>query len=109
GNTAGVSPPTGARSDGRSGGELIKFDGVVWDQFFGDYNTYDQVQISAAAKGAEAQSPGVTLSFVVKSGSNKFAGMYLVAIQDGAFQGNNVTPELRAQGFDPGNNKFTRY
>jgi hypothetical protein len=24
-------------------------------------------------------------------------------------QGNNVTPELRAQGFDPGNNKFTRY
>jgi hypothetical protein len=109
GNTVGGSTTTGARSYGRSGGELIKFDGVVWDQFFGDYNTYDQVQISAAAKGAEAQSPGVTLSFVVKSGSNKFAGMYLLAIQDGAFQGNNVTPELRAQGFDPGNNKFTRY
>ena len=109
GNTVGGSTTTGARSYGRSGGELIKFDGVVWDQFFGDYNTYDQVQISAAAKGAEAQSPGVTLSFVVKSGSNKYSGMYLLAHQDGAFQGNNVTPELRAQGFDPGNNKFTRY
>ena len=109
GNTVGGSTTTGARSYGRTGGELIKFDGVVWDQFFGDYNTYDQVQVSAAAKGAESQSPGVTLSFVIKSGSNKFSGNYLLAWQDGAFQGNNVTPELRAQGFDPGNNKFTRY
>jgi hypothetical protein len=109
GNTVGGSTTTGARSYGRSGGELIKFDGVVWDQFFGDYNTYDQVQISAAAKGAEAQSPGVTLSFLIKSGSNKYSGNYLLAHQDGAFQGNNVTASLRQQGFDPGNNKFTRY
>jgi hypothetical protein len=109
GNTVGGSTTTGARSYGRSGQELIKFDGVVWDQFFGDYNTYEQVQVSAAAKGAEAQSPGVTLSFVIKSGSNRFSGMYLFAHQDCAFQDNNVTPELRAQGYDPGNNKFTRY
>jgi Carboxypeptidase regulatory-like domain len=109
GNTVGGSTTTGARNYGRSGEELIKFDGVVWDQFFGDYNTYENVQISAAAKGAEAQSPGVTLSFVIKSGGNKLSGMYLAAWQDGAFQGSNVTPQLRAQGFDPGNNKFTRY
>lgn len=109
GNTVGGSTTTGARSYGRTGGELIKFDGVVWDQFFGDYNTYDQVQVSGAAKGAESQSPGASLSFVVKSGSNKFSGAYLLAWQDGAFQGNNVTDSLRQQGFDPGNNKFTRY
>ena len=109
GNTVGGSTTTGARNYGRSGQELIKFDGVVWDQFFGDYNTYEEVQISAAAKGAEAQSPGVTLSFVIKSGSNQLHGMYLGAWQDGAFQGNNVTQELRTRGFDPGNNKFTRY
>lgn len=109
GNTVGGSTTTGARSYGRSGGELIKFDGVVWDQFFGDYNTYDQIQVSAAAKGAEAQSPGVTLSFLVKSGSNKFSGNYLFAHQSGKYQGSNVTASLRAQGFDPGNNKFTRY
>ena len=109
GNTVGGSTTTGARCYGRSGQELIKFDGVVWDQFFGDYNTYEQVQISAAAKGAEAQSPGVTLSFVIKSGGNNFSGMYLAAWQDGAFQGDNVTQELRDQGYNPGNNKFTRY
>ncbi|HYU80320.1 MAG TPA: carboxypeptidase regulatory-like domain-containing protein [Vicinamibacterales bacterium] len=109
GNTVGGSTTTGARNYGRSGQELIKFDGVVWDQFFGDYNTYDQVQISNAAKGAEAQSPGATLSFVIKSGSNNLSGAYLLSWQDGAFQGNNVTADLRARGFDPGNNKFTRY
>lgn len=109
GNTVGGSTTTGARSYGRSGQELIQFDGVVWDQFFGDYNTYEQVQISGAAKGAEAQSPGVTLNFIVKSGSNQYHGNYLGAWQDGAFQGTNVTQELRDQGFNPGNNKFTRY
>jgi hypothetical protein len=109
GNTVGGSTTTGARNYGRNGEELIKFDGVVWDQFFGDYNTYEQIQVSAAAKGAEAQSPGVTLSFVIKSGGDQFSGMYLFAHQDGAFQDNNVTPELRAAGFSPGNNKFTRY
>src|SRR5688500_14950384 len=109
GNTVGGSTTTGARSYGRNGQELIKFDGVVWDQFFGDYNTYEQVQVTAAAKGAEAQSPGVTLSFVIKSGGDQFTGMYLAAWQDGAFQDNNVTQELRDRGFFPGNNKFTRY
>src|SRR5262245_30430504 len=109
GNTVGGSTTTGARNYGRAGQELIKFDGVVWDQYFGDYNTYEQVQISAAAKGAESQSPGLTLSYVIKSGGNRFSGMYLLAWQDGAFQDDNVTPELRAKGFDPGNNKFTRY
>ncbi len=109
GNTVGGSTTTGARSYGRSGGELIKFEGVVWDQFFGDYNTYDQIQVAAAAKGADQQSPGLTLSFVIKSGSNRFSGMYLGAWQDGAFQSDNVTQELRDQGFDPGENKFTRY
>jgi hypothetical protein len=109
GNTVGGSTTTGARSYGRAGDELIKFEGVVWDQFFGDYNTYDQIQVSAAAKGAEAQSPGLTLSFVIKSGGNDFSGNYLMAWQDGAFQGNNVTQELLDRGFDPGNNKFTRY
>jgi Carboxypeptidase regulatory-like domain/TonB dependent receptor-like, beta-barrel len=109
GNTVGGSTTTGARNYGRTGQELIKFDGVVWDQFFGDYNTYEQVQVASAAKGAEAQSPGATLSFVIKSGGNKFSGMYLFAHQDGAFQGDNVTPELISQGYVPSSNKFTRY
>ncbi len=51
GNTVGGSTTTGARSYGRNGGELIQFDGVVWDQFFGDYNTYEQVFLTADQVG----------------------------------------------------------
>jgi hypothetical protein len=108
GNTVGGSTTTGARSYGRTGQELIKFDGVVWDQFFGDYNTYEQIQVSAAAKGAEAQSPGLTLSYVIKSGGNRFSGMYLAAWQDGAFQSDNVTQELRDQGYNPALQRLQR-
>ena len=83
---------------------------MVWDQFFGDYNTYEQVQVSAAAKGAEAQSPGVTLSFVIKSGGNKFSGMYLRRLAGRRVPGQQRHARSCATaGFDPGNNKFTRY
>ena len=110
GNTVGGSTTTGARSYGRTGGELIKFDGVVWDQFFGDYNTYDQVQVSAAAKGAEVAEPRRDAELPDQVRQQQVQRQSTCSrIQSGAFQGNNVTPELRAQGFDPGNNKFTRY
>jgi hypothetical protein len=46
---------------------------------------------------------------VIKSGGNQFHGAYLAAWQDGAFQSDNVTDELRNRGFNPGDNKFTRY
>jgi Carboxypeptidase regulatory-like domain len=109
GNTLGGSTTTGSRDYGRSGGESISFDGVVWDQFFGDFGTYDEVQISAAAKGAEAQNPGASISFVIKSGGNDFHGSLYGAWQDGKFQSNNVNQKLIDSGFIVGNNKFTHY
>ena len=52
GNTVGGSTTTGANNYGRSGDELARFEGAVWDQHFGDYDSYEQVQASTAAKGA---------------------------------------------------------
>jgi hypothetical protein len=109
GNTVGGSTTTGANSYGRTGDELAKYDGTVWDQHFGDYDSYEQVQASTAAKGAEAQTPGLALNFLVKSGSNTFHGTYLGAYESGAFQGSNITPELLKRGYVPGNNQFSRY
>ena len=109
GNTVGGSTTTGANSYGRTGDELARYDGAVWDQHFGDYDTYEQVQASTAAKGAEAQSPGLTLNFLVKSGSNTFHGTYLGAYESGAFQGSNVSQALLDRGYLKGNNQFTRY
>jgi hypothetical protein len=108
GNTLGGSTTISGRVYGRSGGELLSFEGVVWDQFFGDYLTYQEVNVSAAAKGAEAQSAGATVSFVIKSGGNEFHGSSLAQLQKGAFQSNNVNQKLIDQGYVPSKNKFTK-
>lgn len=109
GNTVGGSTTTGANNYGRGGDELASYEGAVWDQHFGDYDSYEQVQASTAAKGAEAQTPGVSLNFLVKSGSNQFHGTYLAAYQSDKFQGSNVTQALLDRGYSAGSNKFTRY
>jgi hypothetical protein len=108
GNTLGGSTTTGARVYGRSGNESIVFEGVVWDQFFGDYLTYQEVNVSTAGKGADVQNAGAAISFVIKSGGNQFHGSALGNLQKGAFQSDNVSDELKAMGYVPGKNKFTK-
>ena len=102
-----AAPP--ARTYGRTGGNAVMYDGVLWDQTFGDFGSYDEIQITSAAKGAEASSPGASYSFVIKSGGNQFHGSGLTAWQDDAFQSNNITQEIIDRGMPPTSNKYTRY
>jgi len=110
GNQMGGSSGLGGRVYGRSGGDVRTYDGIAFCMGFEDYGSYDEIQISAAAKGAEAQNPGVTANFVIKSGGNDFHGTAYAAWEDDSFQGNNVTQKLLDQGFPRNSsNKFTRY
>src|SRR5258708_5957360 len=109
GNTVGGSTTTGANSYGRTGDELARYEGAVWDQHFGDYDSYQSVQAATAAKGADAQTPGLSLNFLVKSGSNAFHGTYLAAYETSAFQGTNVDQALLNRGYSAGANQVTRY
>ena len=102
-----AAPP--ARAYGKVGNNVVMYDGVVFDQFFGDFGSYDQIQITSAAKGAEASNSGATFNFIVKSGSNAFRGSGQFAWQDNSFQSNNVTQELLDRGLPPTSNKYTRY
>jgi hypothetical protein len=102
------SGPT-ARTFGRAGGNVVSYDGMIWDQTYGDFGTYEEAQITTAAKGADAMNPGVTMNLVVKSGGNTFRGLGSANYQSGRFQANNITPELRARGYAPGDNRFTAY
>ncbi len=81
---------------------------MIWDQTYGDFGTYEEAQITTAAKGADAMNPGVTMNLVVKSGSNTFKGLGSANYQSGDFQSDNVTHELLAKGYAPGVNKFTK-
>ncbi len=109
GNTVGGSTTTGANSYGRSGDELMRYEGAVWDQHFGDYDSYQSVQAATAAKGADGQTPGLSLNFLVKSGSNAYHGTFLAAYEPGAFQTTNVDQALLDRGYSAGTNQFTRY
>jgi len=103
------SSQLGGRVYGRTGGEVRTFDGIAFDMGFEDYGSYEEIQISAAAKGAEAQNPGVSANFVIKSGGNEFHGNAYASWEDSSFQSNNVSQKLLDRGFAQTSNNFTRY
>ena len=107
GSSFGTGSGPAARTFGRAGGGVVSYDGMIWDQTYGDFGTYEEAQITTAAKGADAMNPGVTMNLVVKSGSNTFKGLGSANYQSGELQSNNITPELLAKGYAPGVNKFT--
>jgi hypothetical protein len=109
GNQMGGTSTLGGRVYGRSGGEVRTYDGVAFCMGFDDYGSYEEVQLSAAAKGAEAQNPGIVANYVIKSGGNDFHGTALASWEDRSFQSNNVDQALLNRGFSPSPNNLTRY
>jgi hypothetical protein len=109
GTTLGGATGTSARTYGRSGGEIVSIDGNQWGTIFGDWQTFEEVKVSTAAKGAEAQNPGANINMVLKSGGNSYHGSVLGSWQDGKWQSNNINQKLLDRGFAPGNTKFTKY
>src|SRR5579884_2379556 len=109
GNQMGGTATMQGRLYGRSGGEVRVYDGMVWCMGFDDYVSYEEVQLSAAAKGAEAMSPGILANYVIKSGGNDFHGFALASWEDGSLESNNVDQTLLSKGFSPSPNNFTRY
>jgi hypothetical protein len=108
GSSFGTGSGPAARTFGRTGGGVVSYDGMIWDQTYGDFGTYEEAQITTAAKGADAMNPGVTMNLVVKSGSNTWKGTGSANYQSGRFQATNVNDALLARGYAPGTNKFTK-
>jgi hypothetical protein len=107
GSSFGTGSGPGARTFGRSGGNVVMYDGMVWDQTYGDYGSFEEAQITTASKGADAMNPGLSMNLVIKTGSNSFRGSGMAQYQNGDMQGSNVTSELLAKGYAPGSNEFT--
>ena len=110
GNTLAGATTVSGRTYGRTGNELMQFDGAVAnDTLFGDFGTYEEIQYSTAAKGAESPNTGVSVSFTIKSGGNEFHGSAYGSYQPGRFQSHNVDQALLDRGYLPGSNKYTHY
>ena len=58
GSSFGTGSGPAARTFGRAGGGVVSYDGMIWDQTYGDYGTYEEAQITTAAKGADSMNPG---------------------------------------------------
>lgn len=90
---------------------LIKWEGIeitAGDHSYtaGSYmSSYEigEVTFQTVGQNADVNRAGFTMDTVVKSGSNAFHGSVLGDYENPAFQGNNITPTLKAQGFSTTN------
>jgi hypothetical protein len=105
----GTSSTIAARSGGRSGGNVVTIDGLVWCQTYSDYGSFEEMNVSTNAKGADQMNSGITLGMVVKSGGNQFHGNLSAQYQNGSMQSNNISQDLLDRGLTPGSNKYTHY
>jgi hypothetical protein len=99
---------TAPRVYGVAGRQQFNLDGVDITQGTGhvgtypDYTSWEEVQVSTSANGAEARTPGMLTNTVIKSGGNNFHGSLFADFQDDSFESDNSSPELVARGLRRG-------
>ena len=109
GSSFGTGSGPSGEAFGKGDDDQVVIDGMVWDQHYEDFGSFDEVQVTTAAKSAEQSNAGLSLSFVIKGGSNQFHGEASADWTDSSFVSKNVDQDLIDRGFSPGSNKFTRY
>ena len=109
GSSFGTGSGPSASAFGKTDGDQVVIDGLVWDQHYEDYGAFDEVQVATAAKSAEQSAAGASLTFVIKSGGNDFHGQLAAEWSDSSFQGKNIDQDLLDRGFSPSPNTFTKY
>ena len=67
-----------------------------------DFDMLEEMQVTTGGADASQQTGGVGINLVTKSGTDKFKGNARFLITDQNFQGDNITPELKAQGAGSG-------
>jgi hypothetical protein len=107
----GTSSTIAARNGGRSGGNVVSVDGLIWCQSYMDYGSFEEMNVSTNAKGADQMNSGITLATVVKSGGNMFHGNVGTYYQNGSMQSPNISQSLLDQGISgtANGNKVTHF
>ncbi|MCI0416488.1 TonB-dependent receptor [bacterium] len=62
--------------------------------FYFDFDTFEEVQVTTGATSAEVTVPGVFINVITKSGGNDFHGGAKFLYEDEAFQAHNLNDEL---------------
>ncbi len=67
-----------------------------------DFDMLEEMQVTTGGADVTQQTGGVGINLVTKSGTDRFKGNARFLITDDALQGDNITPELKAQGAGAG-------
>ena len=67
-----------------------------------DFDMMQEMQVTTGGADASQQTGGVGINFVTRSGTNRFKGSGRIYNTNDAFEGDNVTDEIRAQGAGSG-------
>ena len=67
-----------------------------------DFGAFDEINITTGGQDTSMQTSGTQISFIIKQGTNYFAGQASFYGTDGSLQSNNIDDELRAQGAGAG-------
>jgi hypothetical protein len=119
GSTMGTQ--VGYRSYGLSGQVQVFLDGVNLTEgedsgsMYGDYGSWEEVNVASAGNGPEMRSAGSSVSAVLRNGGNQFHGRIYGAYESGhtlggsyLWQANNLSSNLQSQGLTTGD-AFTHY
>lgn len=68
-----------------------------------DFDAFEEIQVQTGGSDASVQSSGVSVNLVTRSGGNTLRGSSRFYVVDNNLQGDNITPELKAQGAGSGN------
>ncbi|HEX7779248.1 MAG TPA: TonB-dependent receptor, partial [Vicinamibacterales bacterium] len=67
-------------------------------EFYYDYDTFQEVQVSTGAHSVEVGPPGVYVNMVTKTGTNVLKGLVSFYYQNDSLQSDNIDEDLEAQG-----------
>ena len=74
-------------------------EGMGGTGFYEDYFANEEASVSALGSDVEMNGGGAAIVTTVKSGGNSFKGLLNASYEPGRWVGDNVSPELAAQGF----------
>lgn len=109
GNTVGSQQGYANYGSRGAGGNRPTIDGVDTREtessagFYYDYGAFEEVQIKAMGNDAEVSVSGTNFVGIIKSGGDTYHGSFFYAAESPAWQSDNVTDPLRAQGVTAGN------
>ena len=67
-----------------------------------DFDMLEEMQVTTGGADVTQQTGGVGINLVTKSGTDRFKGNARFLVTDDSLQGDNITPELKAQGAGSG-------